>query len=76
MSWSDGFGMSWFDAWIYLLIASLIGYILANRIAALRPYRRIIVVSGVVFFLLGLWEGRDDLLAGAKAFLYLGDARR
>ena len=77
MSWSDfGFGMSWSDACVYLLIASLIAYIIANRIAALRPYRRIIVVSCVVFSLIYLYEGRDELIAGAKASLGYEDARR
>jgi hypothetical protein len=77
MSWSDfGFGTSWSDAWLYLLIACLISYIIANRIAVLRPYRRIIVVLGVVFLLVGVYEGRDDLIAGAKAGLGFPDARR
>jgi len=55
MSWSDfGFGTSWSDACVYLLVASLIAYIIANRFATLRPYRRIIVLSCVVFSLIYL----------------------
>ncbi|HEX3071583.1 MAG TPA: hypothetical protein VHX14_23675 [Thermoanaerobaculia bacterium] len=77
MSWSDfGFNASWSYAWLYLLITCLIGYIIANRIAVLRPYRRIIVMLGVVALLFGVYEGRDDLIAGAKAGLGLPDARR
>lgn len=49
------------------LLFCLIGYLVANRIPALRRFRRIILVSGILLFAVGVYVDRDNFVAGFKA---------
>jgi uncharacterized membrane protein YqgA involved in biofilm formation len=58
--------MSPFDAGFVILIVSVIGYLVANRLPRLRRYRTMILAVGVLAFAVGLYVDCDQAVAGFK----------
>jgi hypothetical protein len=48
------------------LFVGLIGYLVANRVASLRRFRRVILVSAVLLFLASLYVNRGDVISSFR----------